>query len=104
MSWKLEHLGGYEMMRDGTRTDECKSHNDMFKVLESYEVLYYKMSKKVFYDYINNLKSDKEAYKFIEKAWSDRHDDGGGWGRVDCKDYSGLLHALKEYNFEFDEE
>lgn len=98
MAWKLTYLGGYELMRDGTQTIKGKTHIELLKELHSNEV-FYEFSNNDFLELINEFVSDKDAFDFIENVWKERHNDGGGWGQFDCKDITGLLQALRAYDF-----
>lgn len=96
--WEFKHLGGYELMRDGTQIETCSSHIEALDTLNLYEVLY-DIPKHVYLEIVNDLKSDQEAFNFIEANWSKRFNDGGGWGRVSCSNITNLLTTL--LNFEF---
>jgi len=100
MQWKLIHLGGNEMMRDGTKTVKVKSHKRALEVFDEYEV-FYETPKQEFQTVVNALVSDTAAFKFLEDAWSERFNDGGGWGELECNDITNLLAELQMFEFYF---
>lgn len=95
--WTFTHLGGYELMRDGTKTEECESHLDALYFLEDFEIFESYSSEELHSLFFNDFQSDESVYEFISKWYSDRYDDGGGWGEVECSDVTGLLPAIREY-------
>ena len=74
---KFCHIGGYECLRDGTRTEECTSFQEALEILEDWEV---------------ELSVDPEDYSdetftdfldAIEDDWNERFNDGGGSGWIE---------------------
>jgi hypothetical protein len=96
--WKLEHLGGFEMMRDGTKTSTFRKHETCLDEFNSYEV-FYEIPKETLSNVINDFKSDEDAFNFLKNAWNNRFNNGGGWGHLECKDINGLLDILCQYEF-----
>lgn len=66
------HIGGYELMSDGTQIEICKSLKEIQKFLEGYEI-----------EYDKTIKDPKELVKSIYDAWEEMWDDGGGSGWID---------------------
>lgn len=78
----LCHIGGYELLRDGTKIDTCKSLNDFFETF--FEYCDYDENEKI-YDTIVELINedeftDSELFKKLENIWKDEWNEGGGSG------------------------
>lgn len=65
------HIGGYELMKDGTETFICKSLKEIQRFLDDEEI-----------EYDKTIKDPIKLVKSIEKEWSDIWDDGGGRGWI----------------------
>ena len=66
------HIGGYELLRDGTQEEEINSMKALKELLEDVE-----------FEYDENIKDPVELAKSIESQWEDRYDDGGGSGWIE---------------------
>lgn len=66
------HIGGYELMRDGTRIETCNSLNEIQDLLKEYGI-----------DFDETIKDPIKLVKSILKKWKERWDDGGGSGWID---------------------
>jgi hypothetical protein len=69
---KFCHIGGYECLKDGTKTDICKSLQDVKDILDAYEI-----------EYDENITNPIKLVESIEEEWSDSWDDGGGSGWIE---------------------
>jgi len=65
-------IGGYELMRDGTKTDVCTTIEEVQYLLEEYGI-----------DFDKNIDDIGELVKSISEAWEERFDDGGGSGWIE---------------------
>jgi len=89
--WIFTLLGGYELMRDGTQTNICKSHEKACEHIEDSELLYGDKDL-----YLKCLQStDEEAFRLLNQHYVERNDDGGGWGTLECENVSGLVNTLR---------
>ena len=68
----LYHIGGYELLRDGTQEETFKSLKELQDHLDSYEV-----------DYDENITDFYELAGSIEDKWAESYDDGGGSGWIE---------------------
>jgi len=66
------HIGGYELLRDGTKTEQCHSLIDVQGVLINWEI-----------EFDESITDVLELVKSIESAWEDSFDDGGGSGWIE---------------------
>jgi len=66
------HIGGYECLRDGTRTKVCKSLKDVQELLDNWDI-----------EYNANIKDAIQLADSIESKWADKFDDGGGSGWIE---------------------
>jgi predicted RNA-binding protein with EMAP domain len=66
------HIGGYELMRDGTQTEVCKSLKEIQCFLDGEEI-----------EYDKTIKDPIKLVKSIEKEWAEIWDDGGGRGWIE---------------------
>lgn len=69
---KFHHIGGYECLKDGTKTEICKSLNDIQKLLNRFEI-----------EYDENIKDPIKLVESIEEEWGNTWDDGGGSGWIE---------------------
>jgi len=69
---KFCHISGYEGLRDGTKTEVCKSLKDIQDLLNDWEI-----------DFDETIKDPIELVDSIENAWADKFDDGGGSGWIE---------------------
>ena len=97
VTWIFTHLGGYELMQEGTETDEFEYHQDACAYLCEKEIFYY--CKDCYEDIIRM--TDDKAFEYIANWYADRYDDGGGWGTIECSNTLGLVDALRNYEFNF---
>jgi hypothetical protein len=65
-------IGGYELLKDGTRKEKCKSLEDVQDVLSNWD-----------FEYDNTITDPYELVKSIEKEWEDMRNDGGGSGWIE---------------------
>ena len=68
------HIGGYELLSDGTQTRICKSLKDVHDLLKYWDM-----------DFDKNISDPLELVKSIESDWEDSFDDGGGSGWIEYK-------------------
>lgn len=95
--WTFTHLGGYELMRDGTQIKQCSSHEDAISFLEDRRVFAYYTNEELQSLLYKDFQTDEDVYTFICNWYSNRYDDGGGWGEVECSNITGLLEAIRHY-------
>lgn len=74
---KFCHIGGYELLRDGTQTEECTSFQEALEILEDFEVELSVDPK----DYSEETFTD--FLDAIEEDWAERFNDGGGSGWIE---------------------
>lgn len=65
-------IGGYELLRDGTRQDTYTDVKSVKDMLDDYEI-----------EYDNRITDLIELSKSVEEAWADYNDDGGGSGWIE---------------------
>lgn len=99
LKWKVECLGGYELLRDGPRKEVFDSHDEMLEHINEDLGIFYNTSKDEVEDLKNKFKTDKEVFDYIEEWYKFIHDDGGGWGTIDCNNIDGLLNAFVDCDF-----
>lgn len=77
---KLCHIGGYELMRDGTQTEQATSLEEFF--YHFFTFCEYSEYNDVIDEIALNLDklSGIQLYQKLENIWQDRFDDGGGNG------------------------
>ena len=68
----LCHIGGYELLRDGTLYDSYNDINLLKEELDSWEI-----------EYDNSINNITELAESIEEQWEDLWDDGGGSGWIE---------------------
>ena len=95
--WTFTHLGGYELMRDGTQISEFSSHSDAIDFLYDSEIFVDYTNEELHDLLFKDFQSDADVYKFIADWYSSRHNDGGGWGDAECSDITNLLEDIREY-------
>lgn len=61
------HIGGYELLRDGTREEEIRTYAELKEFCDENELTYDKK--------INDM---VELAEYIESEWEERYEDGGG--------------------------
>ena len=61
------HIGGYELLRDGTKEETCDSLKEVQNLLEENEL-----------EYDTSLTDPIKLAKSVESQWEERYDDGGG--------------------------
>lgn len=69
---KFCHIGGYELLKDGTKTTTCKSLSAIQDVLEDVEI-----------DYDNTITDPIALAKSVENEWAYAWNDGGGSGWIE---------------------
>lgn len=69
---KFCHIGGYECLKDGTKTEICKSLQDVKDMLYEYGI-----------EYDETINDPIKLVKSIEDEWTDTWDDGGGSGWIE---------------------
>lgn len=74
---KFCHIGGYELLRDGTSTEECTSFQEALDILEDWGVELSVDPK----DYSDETLTD--FLDAIEDDWNERFNDGGGSGWIE---------------------
>lgn len=77
MEIKLCHIGGNELLRDGTKTEICSSFQEVLEVLEDWGV---ELSVNPA-DYTEETLTD--FLDAIEDDWNEHFDDGGGSGWIE---------------------
>ena len=74
---KFCHIGGYELLRDGTNIEECTSFKEALEILEDWGVELSvnpeDYSDETFTDFLDAIEDD----------WNERFDDGGGSGWIE---------------------
>ena len=95
--WTFTHLGGYELMSDGTQISEFSSHSDAIDFLYDSEIFVDYSNEELHSLLFKDFQSDADVYKFIANWYSERYDDGGGWGEPECSDITNLLEDIREY-------
>ena len=95
--WTFTHLGGYELMRDGTQTSEFSSHSDAIDFLYDLEIFEEYTNEELHSLLFKDFQSDADVYEFIDDWYSARYNDGGGWGDAECSDITNLLEDTREY-------
>ena len=95
--WTFTHLGGYELMRDGTQTSEFSSHSDAIDFLYDLEIFVDYSNEELYSLLFKDFQSDADVYEFITDWYSARYNDGGGWGDAECSDITNLLEDTREY-------
>ena len=95
--WTFTHLGGYELMSDGTQISEFSSHSDAIDFLYDSEIFVDYSNEELHSLLFKDFQSDADVYKFIANWYSERYDDGGGWGEAECSDTTNLLKDIREY-------
>lgn len=65
-------IGGYELLKDGTKKEKCKSLEDVQDVLSEWD-----------FEYDKAITDPYKLVKSIEKEWEDMFDDGGGSGWIE---------------------
>jgi len=68
----LCHIGGYELLRDGTQTDTFDDIDDLRVFLDDNEI-----------EYDEDIEDLQELADSIEDQWQERYDDGGGSGWIE---------------------
>lgn len=104
MKWVFEHLGGYELMRDGTQSYAFESYDSILKYIDGEEIFTFWDRSDLDLLLFEEFKTDLDVHTFIESWYEDRYDDGGGWGRVEVDSIDGLLEAIRAYNFILEDE
>lgn len=99
LKWELEHLGGYELLRDGPRTDIFDSHIELLEYIDGNLCVFYNKSKEEVESLKNSFNTDKDVFDCIEQWYKYINDDGGGWGTVDCNNIDGLLDVFVDWDF-----
>ena len=66
------HIGGYELLRDGTKTEECTSLSEVQGLLEEWEI-----------EFDKTIKDPIKLAESIEDEWSESWNDGGGSGWIE---------------------
>jgi len=69
---KFCHIGGYELLRDGTKTEIAKDLVDVQGILIDHEI-----------DFDETITDPIELANSIEDKWNDYYDDGGGSGWIE---------------------
>lgn len=69
---KFCHIGGYECLRDGTKTEICKSLSEIQGLLEEWEI-----------EFDETIKDPIKLAESVEDEWGERFDDGGGSGWIE---------------------
>lgn len=69
---KFCHIGGYELLRNGTKTETCKSLKDIQDILDDWEV-----------DYDINITDPVKLAESVVDEWANSWDDGGGSGWIE---------------------
>jgi len=69
---KFCRIGGYECLKEGTKSEICKSLKDVQSILEDWNI-----------EYDESIKDPIKLVKSIEAEWSDKFDDGGGSGWIE---------------------
>lgn len=69
---KLCYIGGYELMKDGTKTKLCKSLEDIQDILEDFEI-----------DYDNTITDPIALAMSVQQEWAESWNDGGGRGWIE---------------------
>ena len=95
--WTFTYLGGYELMSDGTQISEFSSHSDAIDFLYDSEIFADYSNEELRSLLFKDFQSDADVYKFIANWYSERYDDGGGWGEAECSDITNLLEDIREY-------
>ena len=71
------HIGGYELLRDGTQEETCSSFEEVLELLEDYEIELpvnpNDYSEETITDFLDAIKS----------TWRERFNDGGGSGWIE---------------------
>jgi len=91
---KMNHIGGYELLRDGTQTETVTNEMQIKETLDEWEVEYPE-------DLFERGITIPEIVEEIKKPWADRWDDGGGRGWIEVEKINGInCEALKKgYGF-----
>jgi len=61
------HIGGYELLRDGTKEETCNSLKEVQEFLDDVEI-----------EYDETITCGEELAYSVEDKWAERYDDGGG--------------------------
>ena len=70
-------IGGYELLRDGTREETCSSFEEVLELLEGWEIELPVNPE----DYSEETITD--FLEIIEPIWHERFNDGGGSGWIE---------------------
>ena len=66
------HIGGYECLKDGTKTEICRSLGDIQEFLNDFDI-----------EYDETITDPNELADSVEEEWSEIWDDGGGSGWIE---------------------
>lgn len=66
------HIGGYELLRDGTQEETVNSLEELQEFLDEREM-----------EYDKDITDIYKLANTIEDAWEERNDDGGGSGWIE---------------------
>ena len=90
--WKLTlcHIGGYELLRDGTRKETVRTAQELVDLLKDHECL------PILKDALDT--SNTDFINTLEASWNARYDDGGGsgWFEENAHRPTDLLKQLKQ--------
>jgi len=91
---KMNYVGGYELLRDGTQTETVTNKSQIKAVLDSWEIEYPP-------DLFEKDIPIPGIVEEIKELWADRWDDGGGRGWIEIEKINGInCEALKKgYGF-----
>ena len=64
---KFKYIGGYELLRDGTKTTVCTSLGDVQAFLDSFDI-----------EYDESITDPIELAESVEYEWNEYYNDGGG--------------------------
>lgn len=69
---EFHHIGGYELLRDGTQTDVCKSLKDIQTPLKGYDI-----------EFDEEITDPYKLVESVDVEWEERWNDGGGSGWIE---------------------
>lgn len=71
------HIGGYELLRDGTQVEICTSFEEVLELLDNYGIELPVNPEDYSHENIGDF------LEVIEPIWDERYSDGGGSGWIE---------------------